>query len=105
MESEKADILSHQSNVAVVKLPSREYPGSVVQGDSLLILHSEIMEVLAELSKTPEKDAFYAAFMAAEKLEDRLMHYIAVCKAHGIENNFKIEHSYKRYEHLVENDL
>jgi hypothetical protein len=47
-------ILDDAPNVTVAKLPWRQFPGVVVQGDSLKILHDELTEVRDALRKSEE---------------------------------------------------
>ncbi len=74
-ESDVAKVLSAQSNIAVFQLPTRNYPGSVVQGDSLYSLFPDAIDLLEELKSQPDSEAFHAAYSIAERLEDQLRHY------------------------------
>ena len=101
-ETEYAKILSSQSNVAVVQMPSRHYPGSVVQGDSLTSLLSDTLDVLEELKGQPDSEAFHAAFSVAERLEERLQHYISICESNGIKWTFKLKRRTEDYASLID---
>ena len=103
MELKEIEVYSEASNVAVVNV-GRAYPGSVIQGDSLYILHRQIMDIVEHLSSDPEHDMFYEALDMAEKLEGRLLHYNEVCAAHGIKK-MEPKKTVKNFEHLVEDDL
>lgn len=80
------NVLSEQSNHAVVQLPARQFPGSVVQGNSLAILCSEAKEISQRLLQTgcTDEDLLYLAQEHQEKLLARLLHYQEVLAAHGI---------------------
>lgn len=101
-ESESAKVLSSQSNVAVVQLPSRRYPGSVIQGDSLFSLLSDTLDVLDALKGQPDSEAFHTALSVAVRLEERLAHYISICEANGIESALRSERSTKDYSALID---
>ena len=101
-EAEYAKILSSQSNVAVVQLPSREYPGSVIQGDSLMSLLSDTLDVLEELKGRPDGEAFHAALSVAERLEDRLQHYNAICETNGLKRTFESHRRPEDYSSLID---
>ena len=101
-EAVSAKVLSSLSNLAVVQLPTRLYPGSVIQGDSLFSLLSDTLNVLEELKDQPDSEAFHAALSVAERLEGRLAHYISVCEANGIEWTFRSERSTEDYTSIAD---
>lgn len=86
MKTITLNILSEQSNHAVVQLPERQFPGSVVQGDSLAILCSEAKEISQRLLQAgcTDEDFLYLAQEHQEKLLARLLHYQEVLAAHSI---------------------
>jgi hypothetical protein len=88
MEKLELEVYSRASNSAVIKPPGRQFPGIVIQGDSLSILYGEALEVLRALHNTGDKEAYYAALSLAEKLEDHLTHYIQVLQQHNISTPF-----------------
>lgn len=86
MKAITLNVLSEQSNHAVVQLPQRNFPGSVVQGDSLAILCSEAKEISQRLMQIgcTDEDLLYLAQEHQEKLLARLLQYQEVLAAHGI---------------------
>lgn len=92
------DVFSDESDNAVVHLPDTHYLGSVIQGDSLFLLHADAMDILEELKHNPGSYGFYKAYSVAKSLELRLEHYIATCKEHGVALNFRIEISIFDYD-------
>jgi hypothetical protein len=78
MEKLELEVYSRQSNSAVIKPPGRQFPGVVIQGDSLSVLCSEALEVLRALHNSSDKDAYYAAVSLAETLGGHLNHYSEV---------------------------
>lgn len=66
--SDKASILHHATNAAVVQLPGRAFPGVVTQGDTLLSL----LAALAEVRRTLHEGDMNAAKAWIQFVEDRL---------------------------------
>lgn len=79
-------ILSEQSNHAVVQVPGRRFPGSVIQGDSLAILCDEAKSLSSRLQELAcaDEEVLYIAQEHQEKLLRRLLHYQSVLSEHGI---------------------
>ncbi|QQP95622.1 DUF6959 family protein [Lysobacter enzymogenes] len=80
----QAELLSPPSNYAVVQLPHRNYPGVVVQGDSLNTLCRDV----ADLKRLLEAKDLEALADEIEYLYERLSevraHYERVCAERGI---------------------
>lgn len=76
--TQTAKLLTPPHNFAVVQLPDREYPGVVIQGDSLSILVSELrgMAELLEAGDLPELRAQITE--VHERLSGVLDHYRSV---------------------------
>ncbi len=88
MKKEIVEIYSDASNNAVMRHPEREYPGSLVQGDTLHILIQDIKEAKDEVAEGNPQDAVDALAVIIETLEQRLKHYKNVLKEHGSELPF-----------------
>ena len=71
------NVLSEQSNHGVVQMPERQFPGAVIQGDSLAILCEEAREISERLKalSNPDDDILFLAQEHQEKLLSRLLHY------------------------------
>ncbi|MGE6759176.1 DUF6959 family protein [Corallococcus interemptor] len=89
MEEDRVEVLSRQSNAAVVRMPGRSFPGVVIQGDSLRILHALVRD--ARTLVPPPSDADSEEDDAGGLLEEAegllrryLTAYESVLKAHGI---------------------
>jgi Family of unknown function (DUF6959) len=85
MKIEPTEIYSTQSNVAVVRVPGRHFPGVVVQGDTLRrfsISANEVAKALLELGAPDEPRAEMQ--MLLDDLVGLLMHYQHVLKEHGL---------------------
>ena len=101
MKQEQIEIYSDLVDNAVVRMPQRNTLGFVMQGDTLFLLHADLMDILESHKHEPESELFYRIYLLAKNLEDRLTHYISVCKEHGIKLNFDIEFSVQDYEELL----
>jgi hypothetical protein len=84
IESKHIEVLSEASNLAVVRMPGRKFPGVVIQGDSLSILVSAA-EIIR--SRVPAGDEILreAAEELCRLLTHRLAHYEEVLRENGIE--------------------
>lgn len=88
MKKEEVEIYSDTSNMAVMRHPGRDFPGSLIQGDSLHCLIADLKEVKSELRDGKSLDAEDALVAVIERLEERMAHYIEVLNAHGKELPF-----------------
>ena len=75
----EACILDGSSNRAVVQLSTRNYPGMVIQGDTLNNLRSLLQEALDNAGDNPPE----TLGEALEHIEGMLRHYEAVLKREG----------------------
>jgi len=98
MKKTTIDVYSNARDNGVVRMPDRQYIGSVVQGDSLFLLHGEAMDIIEELKHNPGSYAYYKAYSIAKNLEQRLDHYISVCKSNQVKLDFNIEFSVLDYD-------
>jgi hypothetical protein len=85
METKPVEIFSEASNFAIVRVPSRRFPGSVVQGDSLSILLGNAKTVWEKVKASSDEDLVGAAQELVESLQSRLDHYERVLTEHGVE--------------------
>ena len=77
----KAELLTPPQNYAVVQLPERQYPGVVIQGDSLFNL-ARLLEEAADRVDRDERDACLTE--AREILEGALSKYERVLDERSI---------------------
>lgn len=101
MDVKDIELYSELVDNAAIRMPGRKILGSVIQGDTLFLLHAELMDVLEEHKHAPGSDLFYRIFRLAKGLENRLEHYIQICKDNNIELPFAIECSTQDYEDLL----
>ena len=85
----EVEILSDASNHAVMKHPDRNYPGRLIQGDSLHILCSTADEVRQEIEKGDIEEAKAALDSLRTLLWERYKHYIQICNKSGISGGLK----------------
>ena len=81
---DSAAILSSASNVAVVQLPGRHFPGSVIQGDSLSLLYTLACEIEDGVAESSDEELRGNAVELRELLEGRLRHYCRVLAEKGM---------------------
>lgn len=89
MKLETVEVYSHASNNAVLKLNDRRFPGSLIQGDSLSILVSEITEARVAIETGDSEEAKEILGYVLERLTERLNIYAAALKAHNLELPYK----------------
>lgn len=80
------ELLSEAGNHAVVRMPGRQFPGSVIQGDSLFVLCDDARSLslcLLQLGITDEETLSLAQGLQ-EQLLDRLIHYQQTLAAHNL---------------------
>ena len=83
---QQLEVYAADSNYAVVKLPNRQFPGVVIQGDSLRTLCGLAVSVAEQVrDRAPEDDEFLGELQElVESLVGRLLHYQRVLANHGI---------------------
>lgn len=84
MERVEAELFTDGGNDAVVRLPGRNFPGVLVQGDSLHILRSDVAEVMEACEQGDLAEAQKAARLLLANLDVLLTRYSAALEAHEI---------------------
>lgn len=79
------EILSDVVNYVVLKSPGRNFPGMVIQGDSLAKLYRCASEVCRLARQSGDEELCDEATALSQELGDRLAHYEQVLSAYGIE--------------------
>ena len=88
MKVEKVEIYSDASNYAVMRHPGRNFPGALIQGDSLHALCVAADEACAAAKKAGCDDAFEEISHVRDALWERLNRYSQVLTEHGIQLPF-----------------
>ena len=76
------DVFSEATNAAVVRMPGRQFPGVVVQGDTLSTLVSDVRELCEQIEAGG--DVLEDARFLQERLEQLQSHYESVLASHGL---------------------
>jgi hypothetical protein len=85
MASDTAPILSHIPNSGIVQLPGRQFPGIVMQGDTLSNLFDSASSLLAEFKRLRDEEHYYETLMFTEQLQAQLVHYEETLQTQGIQ--------------------
>ncbi len=87
MHIEPVEIYSDSTNAAILRHPSRRYPGCLIQGDTLYSLMRTLEDVQASGSSLTE-DAADGLADVIEHLRKLIEHYKTVLNNHNIELPF-----------------
>jgi hypothetical protein len=75
MASLTASILAEVANSAVAQLPGRNFPGVVIQGDSLSAMHDALVKALSGAKNHRDEKAYYALLELAERTQGLMAAY------------------------------
>ena len=78
-------ILDDTTNTTVAKLPWRKYPGVVIQGDALKILHDEVAEAITALREQDSQSANEVLGHISDQIADLLSRYEVALSAAGLD--------------------
>lgn len=84
MERKEVEVYSEVSNYGIVRMPGRNFPGAVVQGDSLSILCNQARRIVQHAENGTDTELIEEAKELLDLLEDRLSHYEQVLAEHQI---------------------
>jgi hypothetical protein len=90
MERKEIDVFSNFPNCVIVQVPGRNFPGIILQGDSLSTLFDGTKEIYCRAKQLPDEEIQYEALMIAEILQEYLAHYEETLKNHGLELPYSI---------------
>jgi hypothetical protein len=82
------ELWSHASNSAILRLPTRRFPGSFIQGDSLYNLFVAAREMVMRLYPTSDQMLSDTAEELFRSLYARLLHYDRVLETYGHERPY-----------------
>jgi len=85
MKTKEIQVYSEESNLAVVRMPGRRFPGSVIQGDSLSILYGLAVSLYQRALKIGDDELMDEAEELKDLLEERIRHYETVLQRHDME--------------------
>ncbi len=88
MKKEEVEIYSDTTNQSVMKHPGRNYPGVLIQGDTLYSYCQSLDEACRDLKSKNIEEAFDEINVIRNALWGKLNHYKAVLGEHNIELPF-----------------
>ena len=88
MKKEEIEVYSHATNSCVVRMPERNFPGVVIQGDTLSTIYTRLLDLLENTEGKVEEDTFLGILELAEDIEAHLMNYKNTLIEHEIELPF-----------------
>ena len=88
MKKEEVEIFSDSTNQAVMKHPGRNYPGVLVQGDTLYSICRDLDRVCREISNGNVDEAFDELNEIRNSMWEKLNHYKVVLGEHDIKLPF-----------------
>ncbi len=77
------EVFSSASNAVVARHPGRNYPGVLIQGDTLNGILADVTELIEELDRGDLGETREAASALQERFVDLLTHYEKVLDADG----------------------
>jgi hypothetical protein len=86
MKTDILEIYSDASNAAIIRHPSRKFPGMLIQGDTLNSL--SVMAANALANAEPDSDLWHDVKELADDLQARVDFYEKVMREHGLELPF-----------------
>ena len=89
MKTEPVEIYSDRTNAAVIRHPDRQFPGVLLQGDTLHSLCADIDRALRAMD--PGSEAFDELTSVRDRLWSLKTHYAATLTAHGLSRPFHEE--------------
>ncbi|MFF3619087.1 DUF6959 family protein [Streptomyces sp. NPDC002467] len=84
MEHIEVELLTDPGSDAVVRLPPRNFPGVLIQGDSLSILRADVAEIVEACDQGDLGEAREAAAILLSNLDELPARYTEALKAHDI---------------------
>ncbi|MET9691785.1 hypothetical protein ABZY81_25445 [Streptomyces sp. NPDC006514] len=88
MERVEAELFTDGGNDAVVRLPGRNFPGVLIQGDTLSILQTDVAELVELRAAGDLEEARHVASLLHTDLGEKLQRYTEALEAHGIRRPF-----------------
>jgi hypothetical protein len=84
MRVEQVEIYSDATNQAVLRHPGRQFPGSLIQGDTLYSLCRRADEICAKAKSRLDAEAYEDLNDLRNDLWGRLQHYKCVLNEHNL---------------------
>jgi len=84
MERVEVELFTDGSNNAVIRMPGRQFPGVLIQGDSLASLRSDVAEIRDACLAGDATEAVEAAEFLLEDLDAILLRYTDALERHNL---------------------
>jgi hypothetical protein len=84
MEKIQIEVYSQTTNAPVVRMPGRAYPGVVIQGDSLHIVHHIAFTILERVRGQPDEELSLEASALRQTLAGFLQNSERVMQEHNL---------------------
>lgn len=84
MERIEVELLTDAGNDAVVRLPPRNFPGVLIQGDSLSVMRDDVARIVKACDQGDVTEAREEAAFLLSSLDELLARYTAALKAHDM---------------------
>ncbi|MGW4610451.1 DUF6959 family protein [Streptomyces sp. NPDC004532] len=88
MERVEAELFTDGGNDAVVRLPGRNFPGVLIQADTLSTLQADVAELVELCAAGDLEEARHVASLLHADLGTKLVRYTEALEAHGIAQPF-----------------
>jgi hypothetical protein len=85
MDRQELAVYSAVSNLAVIEVPGRRFPGSVIQGDSLIHLCTLASSIHQRAVQATDQNLIDETAELEDLLQKRLRHYEETLRQHGID--------------------
>ncbi|MEY9935289.1 hypothetical protein ABH926_009964 [Catenulispora sp. GP43] len=88
MERVEVELFTDGSNNAVIRMPGRQFPGVLIQGDSLASLRSDVAEIRDACLATDATEALEATESLLEDFDAVMLRYTDALERHGLRKPF-----------------
>ena len=88
MERVEVELFTDGSNNAVVRMPGRNFPGVLIQGDSLSVIRSGVAEIRDACRAEGATEALELADFLLEDLDEIVLRYTDALARHGLRKPF-----------------
>lgn len=85
MEKMELEVYSQATNQAIVRMPTRRFPGLVIQGDSMSVLADRAERIYERAKASMDAELIAEARRLKDALNGLLLHYEIVLGEHDIQ--------------------
>lgn len=88
MERVEVELFTDGSNNAVVQMPGRNFPGVLIQGDSLSVIRADVANIRDACRTEGATEALELAEFLLEDLDAIMLRYTDALERHGLRKPF-----------------